>query len=56
MLLQINNNMRCIETDLQVLCLSFPEKINNNMRCIETIFNVIGFSSKKPDKQQHEMY
>ena len=34
---QINRNMRCIEIDINVICLRRPEQINRNMRCIEIL-------------------
>ena len=51
---QINYNMRCIETQLYCISTASP-KINYNMRCIETRLSLC-CGSKCDDKLQHEMY
>ena len=38
-LLGFNNNIRCIETKLEVCIYGQNEGFNNNIRCIETYFD-----------------
>ena len=54
--MEINYNMRCIETVSEVGGNTNPNLINYNMRCIETkVMNYFKLEVSR-DKLQHEMY